>query len=312
MHDTSSPSFRSRPLVALAALLALYLLSGFSYIPADEQGVLLRFGRISRTNLQPGLHYSIPFPVDRIIRLKVNQAQRLSLGQIDVGRVLGTTDDNADNYLLTGDRNLVQVEASTQFYIEDPELYLFRTEDLTEVLRSVFYQALSSVVAGMDVDSILTTERLSLQNQVLLHLQERSHALRLGIQITTVALENVIPPGEVRDAFLDVANAREDRDRIVQEANGYASEVVPKARGEAQEMLEASSIYKTERIASATGSSERFVKLWEEYRLHRDTTRTRLFLETVETIMQRMPKVILDESDEGNLDLEIFQVQKPD
>ena len=129
--------------------------------------------------------------------------------------------------------------------------------------------------------------------------------------MTTVALESVSPPSEVRGAFLDVANAREDRNRIVQEANGYASEVVPRARGEAQELMEQSSIYRTARISEAAGASDRFTRLWEQYRHHRQATRTRLFLETVEATLGRVQKVIVDEGEGQTLDVEILQVQRP-
>ena len=302
---------RSRPRQGVAALLVVYLLSGLYYIPADEQGVLLRFGRLSQTRIEPGLHYSWPVPIDKIVRLKINQVQRLSVGESDVSRVLGTTDGSADNYLLTGDRNLVQLNASIQFYIDDPEVYLFRAEDLPGVLKGAFFASLSAAVAEMDVDSILTVERLALQNRVLVSLQEEIRRLRLGVNVTTVALESVSPPSEVRGAFLDVANAREDRNRIVQEANGYGSEVVPKARGQAQELVEESNIYRTARVSRAAGASESFLNLWREYRVHRQTTRTRLFLETVETALARVQKVIVDESDGQTLDLEIFHVQKP-
>ncbi len=300
---------RSHPRQCVAALLGLYFLSGLYYIAADEQGVLLRFGRLSQTHIEPGLHYSFPFPVDEIVRLKVNQVQRLSVGEIDVGRVLGTTDGSADNYLLSGDRNLVQVNASMQFYIDNPEAYLFRTEGLPGVLTGAFSAALAAAVAEMDVDSILTVERLALQNRVLVRVQDEISRLGLGVKVTSVALESVSPPSEVRGAFLDVANAREDRNRIVQEANGYASEVVPRARGQAQELMEKSSIYRTALVSRAEGASESFLKLWQEYRHHRQATRIRLFLETVEAALSRVQKVILDESDGQTLDLEILQVQ---
>ncbi len=311
MWESLWNQIRSRPRWGLAALLGLYFLSGLYYVPADEQGVRLRFGRLSQTHIEPGLHYSWPFPIDRIVRLRINQAQRLSVGEIDVSRVLGTTDGSADNYLLSGDRNLVQLNASMQFYIDDPEAYLFRTEDLSGVLTGAFSAALSAAVAAMDVDSILTVERLALQNRVLVAVQDEISRLGLGVNVTTVALESVSPPSEVRGAFLDVANAREDRNRIVQEASGYASEVVPRARGEAQELMEESSIYRTARITEAAGASDRFTRLWEQYRQHRQATRIRLLLETVEATLSRVQKVIVDEGQGQTLDVEIFQVQKP-
>jgi membrane protease subunit HflK len=160
------------------------------------------------------------------------------------------------------------------------------------------------------VDDILTTGRIALQGEILKTMQTEADELRLGVVIAAVALEEVQAPEEVRDAFLEVANAREDRNRIVQEAIGYSNEVLPRVRGRAQQRLELASIYRTEAVNRAHGEAERFRQVWEEYRKHREVTKARLLLETIDEVLPRIRKVILDEKgSEQGLDLDIFRVQ---
>ena len=296
---------------ALLLFLFIYLLTGLYYVPADQQAIRVRFGKLLSGRIQPGLRYSLPYPVDQIIRLKVKEAQRLSIGGDDLSRALGVTDRKfAEEYLLSGDQNLVRIQAWIQYHIQDPGRYLFQTENLPPVLESAFLRCMTRAVSKTNVDEILTTGRIALQNEVQRALQAESDSLQLGVTITTVALEEVRPPEEVRDAFLDVANAREDRNRIAQEAIGYANQLLPRVRGSAQEMLQKAEIYRTELVNRATGKAERFTQVWSEYRKHRQVTMTRLFLETIDEVLPRMRKVILDDNgSKQGLDLDIFEVQ---
>jgi membrane protease subunit HflK len=303
--------FRQNGTRIVLALFILYLISGIYYVPADQQALRIRFGRLLPERMQPGLHYSWPYPLEKVIRLKINEAQRLAIGASDLSRALGVNSTGADDYLLTGDQNLVRLQAWIQYYIQDPASYLYHAETLPGVVESLFFRCTSRAVGTRHVDDILTTERIALQNQVQQELQEEVTHLQLGITVTTVALEQVSPPEEVRDAFLDVANAREDRNRIVQEANGYSSELLPNARGKAQETLQQAEIYRTELINRSNGESERFSSLWQEYRDHHDVTTARLFLETMEQVLPKIRKVILDDSGKSKgLDLDIFEMER--
>ena len=292
----------------LAILVLVYLASGVYYVPADRQAIQIRLGRMLEGRAQPGLHYALPYPIDRVILLRISEAQRLSIGGTDLSRALGVARVGEADYLLTGDQNLVRTRASIHYYIQAPYLYLFRTEDLTSGLRALLLRALSRAVARRHVDEILTTGRVALQNEVQRDLQAEADRLELGVTLTAVTLEQVTPPEEVRDAFLEVANAREDRNRIVQEARGYASERVPRARGEAQEISQQAEIHRTEVINRAQGESQHFVSLWEEYRVHPEVTTARLFLEAMEEILPRTKKVILDDSGSvQGVDLDILE-----
>jgi len=293
----------------LLAIFALaYLASGVYYVPADRQAIQIRLGRMLEGRAQPGLHYALPYPIDQVILLRINEAQSLSVGGTDMGRALGVARVGEEDYLLTGDQNLVRARASIQYFIQAPYLYLNRTEDLISSLRAQLLRTLSLAVALRNVDEILTTGRVALQSEVQRDLQTEADRLELGVTLTAVTLEQVTPPAEVRDAFLEVANAREDRNRIVQEARGYASELVPRARGEAEELSQQAEIHRTEVMNRAQGESQHFVSLWEEYRVHPEVTTARLFLEAMEEVLPRTRKVILDDSGSGQgVDLDILE-----
>lgn len=301
---------RQNILLLSALFLALYLASGIYYVPTDRQAVKLRLGRLLPERIQPGLQYALPYPLEEVILLKTNEAQRLTIGGTDLDRALGVRVLTEDDSLLSGDQNLVRFRASIQYYIQDPGRYLYRSQDLPRTLEALLYRSLSRAVAIRGVDDVLTTGRIEIQNRVREDLQHEADRLALGVAVTALALEQVRPPEQVRDAFLEVANAREDRNRIVQEARGYSSELLPRTRGQAQENLQQARIYGREVVDRAQGESQHFLSLWGEYRRHPTVTTARLFLEAMEEILPRTRKVILDDAgSRQGLDLDIFAVE---
>lgn len=302
---------RHNSLLLFSVLTALYVASGIYYVPTDRQAVKLRLGRLLPERIQPGLQYAVPYPLEEVILLKTNEAQRLTVGGTDLDRALGVQVLTEDDSLLSGDQNLVQFRASIQYYIQDPGRYLYRSRDLPRVLEVLLYRSLSRAVAIRGIDDVLTTGRIEIQNRVREDLQREADRLALGVAVTALALEQVRPPEQVRDAFLEVANAREDRNRIVQEARGYASELLPRTRGQAQENLQQARIYSREVVDRSQGESQHFLSLWGEYRRHPTVTTARLFLEAMEEILPRTRKVILDDAgSRQGLDLDIFAVEE--
>jgi len=294
-----------------AVLASLYLASGIYYVPTDRQAVKVRLGRLLPERIQPGLQYAFPYPLEEVVLLRTNEAQRLTIGGTDLDRALGVRVLSEDDSLLSGDQNLVQVRASIQYYIQDPGPYLFRSQELPRVLEVLLYRCLTRAVAIRGVDDVLTTGRIEIQNRVREDLQSESDHLALGVAVTAVALEQVRPPEQVRDSFLEVANAREDRNRIVQEARGYSSQLLPRTRGQAQENLQQARIYGREVVDRAEGESQHFLSLWGEYRRHPNVTTARLFLEAMEEILPRTRKVILDDAgSQHGLDLDIFALEE--
>ena len=302
---------RENVLLLLAVLIALYLASGIYYVPADQQAVTVRLGRLIPERIQPGLQYAWPYPLEQVILLKTSEAQRLTIGGTDLDRALGVRALAEDDPLLSGDQNLVHFRASIQYFIQDAGPYLFRSRSLFRVLEALLYRTLSRAVSVRGVDDVLTTGRIEIQNRVREDLQRESDRLDLGVAVTGVALEQVLPPQQVRDAFLEVANAREDRNRIVQEARGYSSELLPRTRGQAQENLQQARIYGREVVDRAQGESQHFLSLWGEYRRHPTVTTVRLFLEAMEEILPRTRKIILDDAgSKQGLDLDIFALEE--
>ena len=302
---------RRNILLLPAVVASLYLASGIYYVPTDRQAVKVRLGRLLPERIQPGLQYAFPYPLEEVVLLRTNEAQRLTIGGTDLDRALGVRVLTEDDSLLSGDQNLVQIRASIQYYIHDPGRYLFRSQDLPRVLEVLLYRSLTRAVAVRGVDDVLTTGRIEIQNRVREDLQNESDHLSLGVAVTAVALEQVRPPEQVRDSFLEVANAREDRNRIVQEARGYSSELLPRTRGQAQENHQQARIYGREVVDRAQGESQHFLSLWGEYRRHPNVTTARLFLEAMEEILPRTRKVILDDAgSQHGLDLDIFALEE--
>jgi membrane protease subunit HflK len=186
-----------------------------------------------------------------------------------------------------------------------PVDYLFQAQDVGRMVGAAVEAELARRVARRHVDAVLTTEKAAIQEEVRGAAQQRLNEYRLGVRISTVNLESAGPPPEAADAFRDVASARADSSRIVNEAQGYANDVLPKARGEAQQLLEAAAGYRQRKINEALGDAARFTQVAAEYARAGEVNGRRLYLETMEQVLPRIKKLIVDKS--GNLDLTIIR-----
>ena len=286
------------------AVAALWLLPGIYIVPTDQQAVVTRFGRIVEPRVLPGIHYSLPWPVDSVTRLKVQQLQRFVVGGGVSDTVLGRTQPLVSQFL-TGDQNIIHLRVAIQHSVGVPAEYLFAAEDMPKLISSVVESELARRVAGRTVDAVLTTEKVAIQEEVRGEAQKLINSYRLGVQLANVNIESAQPPPEARDAFNDVASARADSTRIVNESQGYANDVIPKARGEAQQMLEAAQAYKQRKIDEAQGDASRFNQVAVEYARAAEVNGRRLYAETMEQILPRIKKMIVDSR--GNLDLTIIR-----
>jgi membrane protease subunit HflK len=287
----------------LPALAAAYLLSGVYFVFADQQAVVLVFGKVRQPRVGPGMHWAPPFPLGRVERLKVLETKRLTVGVEAPDQVLGRSGGEPRSQFLTGDQNLIDIRLAVQYQIEDPVRYLYGARDVTAVLARTVESALSGVVVRRNVDDLLTLEKVAVQNEV----QQRAQTVvqRFGISIASVGLESITPPDEVLEAFRDVASAREDRERIVREAEAYGNALVPKARGEAERLRQEAASYGERKVNEARGEASRFTSLAAEYRKARDVTSARLFLETMEEVLPRLRKLVI-ESGPGGVDLDVI------
>ena len=302
-----SPKRRTSWLALLPWLVAAYALTGFYAVGTDERAVVRRCGRALAQLQLPGLHFGFPYGVDRVTRLKVFQPKRAGVGMSLADRSLGRRVQPQEAEWLTADHNLIVLSAVVQYRIAEPKQYVFKVADVDTLVSNAAGSALTSIVTSMNVDDVLTVERLAIQDEVKRAAQEVLNRYQAGVEVTSVSLEGVTPPQEVVQAFRDVTAAREDGQRTVNEAQGYANRLVPEARGEAQRMLIDAEAYRDEVVEMARGDAERFTTMAQELAENRQLTTKRLTLETLEKVLPRLKKIVLDGRATGAVDLGIIE-----
>ena len=263
-------------LVAVAVVVAVFLLmSSYTIIDARQVGVVLRFGEYSRT-LPPGFHFKLPSPVEVVDKVEATRIRSI----------------NDRVSMLTRDENIIAIDFTVQYQVDDARKYLFSVSDPDGSVSAAAEAAVRSVVGSSDMDQILSASGANLVTEAQQALQKTLDGYDSGLRVTEVSFQNVAPPAEVKDAFDDVNNAREDKQSIENNALGYANKVVPVARGDAARIAAEAEGYKAERIARAQGDTARFGLLLKEYKAAPEVTRKRLWLETMEQVMADNPKVI--------------------
>jgi membrane protease subunit HflK len=283
-------------------ILGVWLITSLYIVPADQQAVVIRFGRAVATSVSPGLHISMPWPIDRVTRLRVRQMQRVVIGGEVTDAATGRAEPLTSQFL-TGDQNLIHIRAVAQYSVATPGQYLFATQDPAQTVQSAVETELARSVARTSVDEILTTGKGAIQEQVRGGAQRHLDEYGAGIALSSVNIESVTPPAEAADAFRDVASARADSSRIVSEAEGYANDLLPRSRGEARQMLEIAEGHKQRVVNEAAGDADRFRQIAAEYASASDVTGRRLYIETLEQVLPRIKKTYVDAS--GNIDLTI-------
>jgi membrane protease subunit HflK len=293
----------------LIGLVILWLLSGIYLVQPDQQAVVTRFGKVTEKRVFPGIHYAFPWPVDSVTKLKVQQLQRLVIGGDLPDSVLGRTNPLAAQFI-TGDQNIINMRVVVQYYVGIPADYLFGTQDVGKAISAAVEAELARRVAHRGVDAVLTNEKVAIQDETLAAAQKRlNDDYHAGVMLSTVNIENVSPPAEAADAFRDVTNARADTTRIVNEAEGYANDLIPRARGEADQLRNSADAYKLAKVNQATGDASRFDQMEAEYAKASEVTGRRLYIETMEQIMPKIKKMVVDS--DGNLDLTILRKGDP-
>ena len=290
--------------VVVFAIVGLWLLSGIYIINPDEQGVVLRFGKYDRTE-GPGPHYAWPAPIESVYKPQVTQVLRGEVGFRSVGQTatfqqgqVRTVPEEAS--MLTGDENIVNVQFSVQYKISDPVGYLFNVTAPAALVRNAAEAAMREVIGNSLIDSAITDGKLKIQSEATHLLQTILDRYGAGIQVLAVQLQDVHPPQEVIDAFKDVASAREDKSRIINEAEAYRNELLPKARGQAAAMGNEAEAYSATRMRTAEGDASRFDALRIEHDKAPKVTEQRLYYEAVEEILSNAgEKVVMDNPTAG-------------
>lgn len=283
-------------------VVVIWLASGIYIVGADQQGVVRRFGRFVAVK-SPGIHWRIPWPVERVDRPRVLQVRRAEIGfrTIDAGPPARYSNVPEESMMLTGNLNILDCDMIVQYRINEPVKYLFRVRDVSQTVHSAAEAALRQVIGKHDIDEALTTGKGQIQDETKDQLQHILDAYECGIAIVAVQLQDVHPPQQVVDAFKDVASAKEDQNRMINQAEGYRNDVIPRSRGEAAKMVKEAEAWAAERIAKAEGDAENFTRILEEYRKSRDVTRKRLYLETMEQILPGVKKYVIKTDKDGSV-----------
>jgi membrane protease subunit HflK len=285
-------------------LIGVWVLSGVYLVAPDQQAVETLFGKVAAPRVMPGLHYALPWPLEKVTKLKVRQLQRLVVGGDLPDSVLGRTPPLVSQFL-TGDQNILNLRVVVQYSVGVPADYLFQLQNPTQAIGAAVEAELARRVAHRTVDAALTTERAAIQDEVRAAAQKLLNQYCAGVLLSTINIESAAPPPEAAEAFRDVASARADTARIVSDAEGYANDLIPKARGQAQQMREESEAYREKKINEAAGDAARFNQIAAEYSKAAQITSQRLYLETMEQVLPRIKKLIVDQN--GNLDLTIIR-----
>ena len=291
----------SKPIIlGLTILVVLWALSGLYRVLPDEQGVVLRFGKFVNTT-QPGLNYHFPFPIESVLTPKVTKVNRMDIGfrserDSGFGSGGGVADVPEESLMLTGDENIVNIDFSVFWVIKDAGNFLFKIQDPEGTVKAAAETAMREVIARSNIQPILTEGRSLIERDTQDIIQEILDEYQSGIQITQVQTQKADPPDQVIDAFRDVQAARADMERSKNEAEAYANDVIPRARGEAAKILQAAEAYKKEVVAKAEGEASRFLSIYNEYAKAKEVTQERMFLETMEEVLADINKIIIDKN----------------
>ena len=286
-----------------AAIVVLWLGTGlFFTVGADEQGVVLRFGKYIRT-AQPGLNFKLPSPMETVLKTKVTQVRREEIGFriSDPGPPARYRDVPSESLMLTGDENIIDIDLVVQYKVSNAEDFLFQVRRQRKAIRDATEAAIREVVGRTAIDKVLTVGKFEVQNETRELIQKILDSYQMGILIVAVQLQDVHPPKQVIDAFKDVVSAKEDKQRLINEAEGYKNSVIPETRGEAAQVLRMAEAYREEKINRAEGDAEKFEKILLEYNKAKSITRTRLYIETMEEILPGIEKYIIDRKSGGIL-----------
>jgi len=284
--------------ILVVAVVAVFALSGFYFIGSNEEAVVTMFGKVVRTEKEAGLRFKLPL-LEVTQKVDIEGIRRMEFGYRSDSSA-SVEESLLEARMLTADENIVIADWAVLYKVNDSYKYLYNVDDPQGTLRTITEAAYRRVVAAHILDDILTDKKETIQFEVRESLQEICNKYDFGITITAVQLQDALPPDSVKDAFLEVASAKEDKTAKINDATTYLNEKLPVARGEAQQILNQSEGYKQERINDATGAVARFLAIQKEYATNKEITRTRLYLEAIRTLLPGVKEVYIM-SDNGDV-----------
>lgn len=280
-------------IIVIAVLI--WLASGIYIVAPDEVGVVKRFGKMVYTT-KPGPHYHLPLPFETVMKPRVTKVRRLEVGfrTIYFGPPSRYRSIPSESLMLTGDENIIDIQFIVQYKVKDAPDFLFNVKNPEDTVRIAAEAAMREVIGKNKIDDALTVGKFQIQQDTKYFLQRILDNYRAGISIEAVQLQAVHPPKEVMDAFKDVASAKEDKIKTINESEAYRNEILPKAKGKASQVINEALAYKESKIKYSLGDASRFNQVLKEYRKAKEITKKRLYLEVMEEILPGMEKVIID------------------
>ncbi|QWF71338.1 FtsH protease activity modulator HflK [Methylomonas paludis] len=279
--------------VAGAGLLVAWLGSGWYIVDQGNRGVVSRFGAYADTTL-PGLNWHWPLPLESVKVVNVEQQRFIEVGYRDSGRFAKAANIPQESLMLTRDENIINVRLAVQYQINNAKDYLFNVKDSEATLKQLTESVERAVIGQHDMDFVLTEGRSEIVAEIKSQIQTAMDRYQAGITIASVNLQDAQPPEEVQGAFEDAIRAREDKQRLINEAEAYSNEILPKARGASARLLQEADAYQAEKVAKAKGETERFDQLLVEYEKNPAITRKRLYLEAKEKLYSGSRKILIE------------------
>ncbi len=290
----------------IGLLLIIFLSSSFFTIDPEEVGVILRFGKYTRT-VSPGLNFKLPL-VEQVQKVPIQRQLKQEFGfrtaEAGVRTRYSRADQLGESLMLTGDLNAAVVEWIVQYRINDPYKFLFKVRETTATFRAMTEAVMREVIGDRTVNEVLTVGRQEISVTVQTKLQELCDQYETGIRVDQVVLQDVNPPDRVKPSFNEVNQAQQEREKLINQARSEYNKVVPRAKGEAEQMIQEAEGYTLERVNRAKGEFARFNSLFAEYRRAKEVTRDRIYLETLAKVLPRVgKKLIIDENVKGLIPL---------
>ena len=303
------PKISMKKFLTFVVILAviIFILTGLYTIDPEEVGVIQRFGKYINTT-EPGLHFKIPFGVDKLTKVKVKHVYKEEFGfrtlQSGVQTKYSARSYDYESIMLTGDLNIADVEWIVQYRIKDPVKYLFNIRNVVETIRDLAESVTRQIVGDRSGDEVIVLSRKEIADEIQILLQQKLNYYEAGIEIYTINLQNVNPPERVKPAFNDVNSAKQEKERILNEAWQQYNKIIPEAKGKAKRTIEEAEGYAVNRVNRAKGDADRFIKMYNQYKNAKSITKKRLYLETMQKILPKVEKVfIIDEDQSGILPL---------
>jgi len=282
-------------------LLIFGVLSSVYTVPQDSEALVLRFGKLASQN-GPGLHFKVPFGVDKVLQIPVKRVLKQEFGFSTISAGVSSEyrvseENHAQAVMLTGDLNIANVEWIVQYRVEDPVAFAFRVRKVEETLSDVSEAIIRRVVGDRSVTEVLTVGRIEIAEQVRAEMQDTLTAYDTGIEIVTVQLQDVRPPGPVEDSFNEVNEAKQEKERMINEAETLYNQAIPAAQGESARAIAEAEGYALDRVNRSQGDANRFNAMYEEYKKAKAVTRRRIYLETMNEVLPNVGRLIVLDAD---------------